>query len=693
VAVPSLGSLSPLLNYVQGRRNARDLREYRDETLDLRERQLEEMERRARESERLTGEQLDITQQRADALDTQVGIQQDAADRVGEAYDNRSNLSAMMQFIEPGMTVDNAGSSIRITDQAFEDLVNSAPQLFTAALSRSPQARGLRDPDGNPYEQVPNFKRLPDGSFAIEVANQSTSGPLTVGGSTDNAAQLQPIPASRVKAYVESALPEMLANGGYDSPQVRAVLTDRVAQASMARQEVAQNIGDMTGQLGASGAQGAVQQGREILNDIDNWSEDELRSFLVDEMGQTPEEVEAKYPALSEEPQANEGEDRTGLSRDLVKLLEARDRAGNETTIRPGQSGIARVAAAANAKRNTPEQREQDIKDYEAGLEAEIAALEARGPNNPRSRGAFNAKIEAKRRDLAFLNETAVTPDTDLGGIDPPDRTLTLNNMREEIQNGWKPTEAQVNQTADFLRQNGVQQLSDIPNIADRRQATMIAAVLATADSSMKLDQQMATLNGMLNLLQRGDMEYGVDDVIDNDRMFRQLSLDFSKFNAAQIKDFNDLVAGGAADIEKMYELTADREIKWNDARIMAPVAKYRNVYENSIDGSAQQLQAGRVMDELFAHVMKKYALSETRGFFQKMGDIFKRDPDNQVSIDNIADRIVVDTKGETFGFIDTIDGAGKVEGNIPISAMYEIFGRQYTDYVLKKARTRPPVE
>ena len=683
MAVPSLGSLSPLLNYVQGRRNARDLKEYRDASLALRDRQLDEMERRNLENERLTSEQLGITQQRADALDRQVGIQEEAADRLTSAYNNKADMSSMMQFIEPGMTVDNAGSSIRITDEAFEDLVTNAPDLFASAISQSPQAKGLRDPNGNPYDSVPNFKRLPDGSFAIEVANQSTRGPLTVDGSTDNSAQLQPIPASRVKAYFEASLPGILADGGYDSPQVRAVLTDRVAQAAMARQEVAQNIGDVTGRLGASGAEGAVQQGREILNDIDNWSEDELRSFLVDEMGQTPEEVEAKYPALSEEPaQSEPTDDRSGLSRELNRLLTRRDRA-NAAGGGQMRRGMQQRAEAVDA----------EIQQYADDLEGAIRARKEVGPRTRRGANAYAARTRQMERELEYLNPTAVTPDTDLGGIDPPDRTLTLNNMREEIKNGWKPTEAQVNQTADFLRQNGVQQLSDIPNIANDRQATMIAAVLATADSSMKLDQQLATLNGMLNLLQRGDMDYGVDDVIDNNRMFQQLSLDFSKFNQDQINDFNELVAGGAEDIEKMYELTADKEIKWNDQRIIAPVAKYRNLFENYAEGSAAQLQAGRVMDELFAHVMKKYALSETRGLFQKIGDLWKRDPDNQVSVDNIADRIVVDVEGQTFGFLDTIDGAGKVEGNIPISAMYEIFGRQYTDYVLSKARTRPPVE
>ena len=682
MAIPSLGSLSPLLNYVQGRRNARDLKDYRDQSLALRERQLEEAERAALAREADYDAQLDITQQRADALDTQVGIQKEAADRLTSAYDNKADMSSMMQFIEPGMTVDNAGSSIRITDEAFEDLVTNSPDLFARAISQSPQAKGLRDPNGDPYDSVPNFKRLPDGSFTIEVANQSTRGPVTVGGSTDDAAEVLPIPASRVKAYFEASLPGILADGGYDSPQVRAVLTDRVAQAAMARQEVAQNIGDVTGQLGASGAQGAVQQGREILSDIDNWSEDDLRNFLVDEMGQTPEEVEAKYPALSEESaQPETTDDRSGLGRDLNNLLSRRDRYENMG----GQM--------SRTSKGKAEELNAEIQEYADTLETRIAVRKEEGPKTKRGANAFKARTRQMERELEYLNPTAVTPNTDLGGIDPPDRTLTLKNMREEIQNGWKPTEAQVNQTADFLRQNGVQQLSDIPNIANDRQATMIAAVLATADSSMKLDQQLNTLNGMLNLLQRGDMDYGVNDVIDNNRLFQQLGLDFSKFNADQIKEFNDLVAGGAEDIEKMYELVADRSIKWNDARIIAPVGKYRAVYEGSIDGSAQQLQAGRVMDELFAHVMKKYALSESRGLFQKIGDAFKRDPDNQVSIDNIADRIVVDTEGQTFGFIDTIDGAGKVEGNIPISAMYEIFGRQYTDYVLKKARTRPPVE
>ena len=140
-------------------------------------------------------------------------------------------------------------------------------------------------------------------------------------------------------------------------------------------------------------------------------------------------------------------------------MLESRDRlrgvAGSEPDpnlpeeVQLSYSGMQ----AERRSRKLAQEKEQEIKDYAAGLEAEIADLERRQANNPRARAIFDQRIAEKQRDFEFLNPTAVTPQSDLGGIDPPDQTITLNNMRElVIEKGWKPTEDQANQTADLLK-------------------------------------------------------------------------------------------------------------------------------------------------------------------------------------------------------------------------------------------------
>ena len=57
-------------------------------------------------------------------------------------------------------------------------------------------------------------------------------------------------------------------------------------------------------------------------------------------------------------------------------------------------------------------------------------------------------------------------------------------------------------------------------------------------------------------------------------------------------------------------------------------------------------------------------------------------------------DRLVVSPDGKTFGFVDPLDrdATGIVEGEIPIDEIGELFGPDFTRFILNTASRRPPV-
>ena len=85
-------------------------------------------------------------------------------------------------------------------------------------------------------------------------------------------------------------------------------------------------------------------------------------------------------------------------------------------------------------------------------------------------------------------------------------------------------------------------------------------------------------------------------------------------------------------------------------------------------------------MIEMFGLGMRKYALeTQNEGFFRRVSNIFRREPDNQVTLDNIANRIRVNVAEDTFTFLDPVDGAGAENGEIPLDIMRQMMGAQLT--------------
>ena len=677
MAQSALGSLGPLLGYVSNRRNARDLKDYRDQTLADRD-----------ESLRLMRNADERAQEEADATDLA---------RFGAQYFN--TVASGFDDLEP-----NANGGMKVGAESMQSALKNNPDLTRRLLTQSGAFKTLLDPSVKGYDDITGIQAIPqeDGTvgYAVTVKNADTEGPLAVGGSTDDAAPIATISEADMLRVFNQGLTSAYANGGSTSVSMQTRLLNN---AMVGRGPMEQATGAVLGQSAGAMSQAGIPEGVDAARaaglDLGEASYDELAQILINDGNMTREEVEAKFPRAQTEPQAstNEGGDRTGLSGSLTKLLDDRDayreradRPEPESSLLNSQmpSGVPERAAKLGEK------KDQEIAEYGSTLAADIERLEARGPNNPRGRMAHDQKLARMRADFEYLNPTAVTPDSKLDGIDAPDQTITLGNMRELIvDRGWTPTEQQKEQVASQLQAANVTSASQIAQALGGREATLAYAVLAGSDPRLNADQKVKLINQLVNFGQTGDTEYGIEDQFRDARGNADLSLRLANYQRSISKDVSALGVEVAKGIRAQIELVGDRDVSWSDETFLSGVAEMRAQYEMADPGSPEQLQYGRGMREMLGLTMKKYVEEERPGLIQRVENIFRRDPDNQVSIDNMFDRIVVNEANDTFGFTDTVDGAGIEEGEFPLSILRQVVGPQYSRFVRDAANTRPQVE
>ena len=682
MAQSALGSIGPLLGYVQNRRNARDLKDYRDQTLADRDEQLAQGR-----------EQLDILGSRNER-------EQKEADRKSQIIANRDFYDLTAPQLGDGMKIDGNGG-VTLTPEAMNTAFQINPEGMTKIVSQAAAAGVLRDPNGDPYSggitKVTPVKQE-DGStrYAITVKNGNTEGPLTAGGSTEDGAPLTLLTAEQLNGVVNQGFTTAYHNGGNQatSSSIRNLSN---AMVTTQRPSMEAAVGQTLGNLAtASGQPEGVDAARAAALDINRMSYDDMSQILQDN-GMSAEDIATQFPRESVEPQVsmNEGDDRTGLSGNLTKLLDERDGYRERADKPEPESSLLNSQIPSGTPERAAqlgEKKDQEIAEYGSTLAADIERLEARGPNNPRGRVAHDQKLARMRADFEYLNPTAVTPDSQLDGIDAPDQTITLGNMRELIvDKGWTPTEQQKEQVASQLQAANVTSASQIAQALGRREATIAYAVLAGSDPTLTAAQKVQLVNQLVNFGQTGDTDYGVGDQIDDARGTKQLSLDLERYRTSLENKYNDYGEKVAGLIGDQIELVGDREISWDSTEFLGPVAELARTYENTM--GAAKLQAGRGLREMLALTMRKYTVSEGRGFGQKLQDFFRREAENQVPIDSLFERIRVNEANDTFGFIDTVDGAGIEEGEYPLDILRQVMGPAYSGLITKAANTRPNVE
>lgn len=680
-----LGSLGPLLSYVQNRRNARDLKEYRDYSLGQRDRQLDQGQQR-----------LDQNAEQLQLMRNQDARAQQEADRTELGQFNNDFFTTVVPGMEDLQINSNGGLSVGA--ETMRTTLRNNPDASLRLLTQSGAFKSLLDPSIEGYDSITGLQAVPqeDGSvrYAVRVKNRNTEGPLAAGGSTSDDAPITTLSETDLLRVFNQSLTGAYGNGGSTAvnTQTRLLSNAMVGRGPM-EQAAGSALGQSAGQLSQAGVPDGVDAARAAALDLGEASYDELAQILINEGGLTPEEVEAQFPRAQTEPQAPEEleDDRSGLSRELNRLLTRRDRANS--------------AGGGQMRRGQAQRREvidAELEAYTANLETDIAEMKERGPSSRRSANAFTQQLRTKERELEYLNPTAVTAESDTGPIDPPDETITLGNMRELItEKGWTPTEAQVNQTADALRAAGVQSASEIPLKLPPRQATLAMAVLAGSDPTLNADAKVKLVNQLVNFAQTGDTTYGVGAQMDDQinlvseaRMRDRLTQDVIEFRRELQTDVSELGADNAEKIGEVLRLVDNYDVSWKSSEFLAPIREMAVMYEQAAPGSPEQLQRGRAMVEMFGLGMRKYALeNQNSGFFNRIQNLFRRESDNQITLDNIANRIRVNTAKDTFTFVDPVDGAGAQDGEIPLDVMREMFGPAFTTMLTDLAQTRPPVE
>ena len=716
----ALGGLGPMLNFMQNRSYQRERLAQYDEQMDFRREQFEETKRAnaQREKDSATSNSAAQTRNAISARNATVNedtlkINQAANTREQTTFDQKQDTltnTRTMDTVIPGLgdsITPNRYGGWDISEEGMTTLLTDYPEEAKYIASKAAGFRALNDGEET-YDGFTGFKpvRQPDGSMAYYagVSNANTSGPLTAGGSREDDALATPIPAEEMRKIFSQGLSAIHSNGGRDSKafQTRALsaaFLDIPPFRNNMEQAVGAALGSTAAQLSQGGSPDGVDAIRGTALELNSASYDDLAMILKDS-GMTDEEIESTFPRAQTEPQqpettTNEGDDRTNLSNELTRLLDKRDRPRGR-----GRSEAA-IARAANSGRLPPQEgAAQEIQDYAAGLEGEIASLEADTSSGHRGRMNKN-KLAAKRRDFEYLNPTAVTPDSELDGIDPPDQTITLSNMRELIvEKGWKPTEDQTNQTADLLRRSGVQTVADIPVKLRPREVTLAMTVLASSQD-LKPDQQVDLINKMVNFASSGDTTYGVEQLTADLEDSRRTSVRELEFGLASEKFTNDVRRAFDEDVLASNEKLANLAVAINDPEsgnpinnpvVIAGLAELRSNMEDLIDPGRKYI-AGNAFKEATGVLLKKWAADNApRSLMERIENLWRRDPTTDMYINDPIQNLRQNKDG-TYGFVDPIANDGVIEGTIPRYKIMDLFGPEYEDFISDLAGLQKPVE
>ena len=738
-----LGDLTPMLNMMRQRKQDRADNEYRDSVLAQRDDQLAYQRSQDAIQNADRQFQLGLLREQQNNLNAASDFALRAAKDVEDELLNEATAESIIPTLADGLTINEYGG-YNVSDESFGKLWATDKESVVRVMQNSPQYKALVSSSGAKWEEL-EIVELGDNRYALVVGNAETKGPLTEGGTTDDADPVIEFDGATLRQIFANGLGGLMNNGGWKSQAAKISNIMRLDEARRKEVNARDNmvnaaagvIGDQTSQLGQAGVTGGVIAGRSASLDLNNRSYDELSEILVDG-GMSAEDVAAQFPRPTQQSSTSQSSENPRLpsaaesGEEAIAMLQGMG-LGFERS-EDGAFGAMNIPENASPKLksllkgfegkrspsavdvNDPDSMTdeadqyrsrmamssaQEIQEYAAGLQDQIEKLENRPVRSGRPGAQDMRDLKNARRDFEILNPSAITPESKLGTeenpIDPPDMTLTRENMIAKIKEGDLVfTDNQREQTSQFLQNAGVTTASDLGNIRSR-EATLAAAIIATSDATLNVSQQQALLQKLFNLAERGDMDYGRGDQIDDFGNQATLNQRINEFKAADITKYENITMEVN---EEVYELTlragaqGDDAVRWNDATITADAKRIFSNFEDLPEGPAK-LAYGRGAAEVMGIVLKKYAAEKDPGLFslENIKNIWRSDAPVDYSIDSVIDRIRITPDGKKFGFVDPADEAGIVEGEIPLIVAYSLFGREYVDKnLIPKARQRPPV-
>jgi hypothetical protein len=358
-----LGDLTPMLNMMRQRKQDRADNEYRDSVLAQREDQLAYQRSQDAIQNADRQNQLGLLREQQNNLNAASAFALRAAKDVEDERLNEATAESIIPTLADGLTINEYGG-YNVSDDSFGKLWATDKESVVRVMQNSPQYKALVSSSGAKWEEL-EIVEIGDNRYALVVGNAETKGPLTEGGTTDDADPVIEFDGATLRQIFANGLGGLMNNGGWKSQAAKISNIMRLDDARRRDNMVnaaAGVIGDQTSRLGQAGDTGGVNAGRLASLDLNNMSYDELSEILVDG-GMSAEDVAAQFPRPTQQSS-------TSQSSENPRLPSAAESGEEAIAMLQGMGlGFERSEDGAFGAMNIPENASPKLKSLLKGFE------------------------------------------------------------------------------------------------------------------------------------------------------------------------------------------------------------------------------------------------------------------------------------------------------------------------------------
>jgi len=258
-----LGDLTPMLNMMRQRKQDRANNEYRDSVLAQRDDQLayQRSQDEIQNADRQT--QLGMYREAQDNQNSAQSNQNAAASALERTRGNRDTAEAIIPIVGKDLVINEYGG-FSVSDESFKEVFANDTASMFRVLQNSPQFKSLSSSLGVPYDAITGIQQVGEDRYALIVKNDDTEGPLTEGGTSDEADPVTEFDGATLKRIFANGLGGLMNDGGWDSQagQIYATMrVDSVRRDNMVN-AAAGVIGADTSQFAQNGNADGVAAGR-----------------------------------------------------------------------------------------------------------------------------------------------------------------------------------------------------------------------------------------------------------------------------------------------------------------------------------------------------------------------------------------------------------------------------------------------
>ena len=654
----------------------------------------------------------------------------------------------------PSMIFNDEGFNMatgEVSPQLVNRILNSGTQQEKDWLNRALGYKAqTKNAEGEPLEfksvlPVPNTGGAP--GWAVGIRNTATGedGVITENGTKDPNDRVQVLTAEQLAGRASGNLAKILGDGGYKS-KVYGTLAQMAQYDIRAAQETQSQaaLTSVAGNLIVNNPALTPVEARQLEFDLDNASEEELRSFIMEFGGQEAldaaeadiakrqEQLQAKQVAVPEGyaavdvanlPAGNKNVSDVGTSwnTSISNLSNARDKFNESKqklrSLEDSGASSREIEAARrvfNRDRAAVDRTQGVVDETLASLGSRIEEAEAyiENPNvakGGRSNANKNRRLQADARSIeelktiyAKIDPSAVMANTQLesGATSPPvnitkevlfGEATKLNKAIEEAQ--LSPDF--INAQRQYYQQMGIQTVADLADKLPPKEFMLAAFTIAAAEDNPS--NRQALIQGFRNTYNRGASDYTFGAQIDDEIAIAQIGqrdldyrLNLSKFHRDQLNDADQDVQYAAGKVDPLITALTNKDLELDSSEIKAEFNKYVGELTNQRNAGSGQNQALKAYEpRIIGEMLRRYILesnSEPLGEF--IANIMRESSDDELNMANVYDSMVVNEEGNKIGFVmePGTDWRGQelFEGEIDFVELSNLFGRRYANYLMK---------